>query len=54
MPQSIHKTQKAAFAKARKLEKAGKMVRFNTVISQEIKKGKRVGKQKREHIVIWK
>ena len=54
MPRSVHRTKKAMFDKARRLEKQGKSVKFDQVTSQKIKKGKRVGKQKTEYILIWK
>jgi len=54
MPRSVHKTQKALFDKARKLEKEGKSIKFDTIISQKMVKGKRVGPRKTEYILIWK
>jgi len=54
MPRSVHKTKKAMFDKARKLEKEGKSIKFDEITSQKIVKGKRVGKRKTEYILIWK
>ena len=54
MPRSSHRTEKALFTKARKLEAQGKKIKFDTIISQKMKKGKRVGKRKTEYILIWK
>ena len=54
MPSSVHRTKKAMFDKARRLEKQGKSIKFDEVVSQKMKKGKLVGKQKREYILHWK
>ena len=54
MPSSVHRTKKAMFDKARKLEAQGKTVKFDQVTSQTLRKNKPVGKKKTEYILHWR
>lgn len=54
MPSSIHKTEKVALAKGKRLLKKGKRVKFDITYKQKMVKGKRVGRRKAEYKVTWK